>query len=665
MEILVGIDFGTTNTVISYFENNTTKILMDGNYKLIPSKIARYNDKYYCGNYIPLLATDIIMNFKHLNNMEYFIIFFSHLKELIINKLGNKIIKAVITVPSNFSDKQRETIKSVFINIGINVIRLINEPTSASFAYGLNSSLNNNERILVLDIGGGTTDITILEKTDDLFSVIHSYGLNDLGGNDFTNVIYTDMLSTNNVNIENKSVWHKADMCKKKLSVLDSYSVKINDNTFTINRKKFANLCNSLLDRFETMIKEVCFEYSFQYIIMVGGSSRLLLLQELVHNITKIKPWVHPNLDTLVAEGAGLFAGILENKYAQNEDIVLLDVVPLSLGIELADGTFSIIIPKNTPIPIKNTQKYTTDSDNIKINVYQGERKIANQNILIGSMTFDKILLKGVPVIDITFKIDNNGIIHLSALDKKSGIEKIVIFKDLPKLNADEIENIINNACRLADADINEANRKHSIYLINTHIENALINLQINTLMDETEKNIIRQRFIEIEETMNELTNTRLIEIIGELEITYKILINGNLNMNNEEPPILYETLTCEKDELKYRVNILINKNPELENELLPILETLSYNNVSNDYISAKIDYLDKLEKTIFHDYKSELHNLCMYLKNEIAIGNIELNAEALELLNVAINKNIDLINCNDIDWKCQLDKLNDLCELL
>jgi hypothetical protein len=183
--------------------------------------------------------------------------------------------------------------------------------------------------------------------------------------------------------------------------------------------------------------------------------------------------------------------------------------------------------------------------------------------------------------------------------------------------------------------------------------------------MDETEKNIIRQRFIEIEETMNELTNTRLIEIIGELEITYKILINGNLNMNNEEPPILYETLTCEKDELKYRVNILINKNPELENELLPILETLSYNNVSNDYISAKIDYLDKLEKTIFHDYKSELHNLCMYLKNEIAIGNIELNAEALELLNVAINKNIDLINCNDIDWKCQLDKLNDLCELL
>ena len=684
MEILVGIDFGTTNTVISYFENNTTKILMDGNYKMIPSKIGLHDGKYYCGNYIPLATTDIIMNFKHLNNMDYFIIFFSHLKELITTKFENNVIKAVITVPSNFSDKQRETIKSAFINVNINVIRLINEPTSASFAYGLNDTLNDAERILVMDIGGGTTDFTILEKTEDLFTVLYSDGMNDLGGNDFTNLIHNEMAKFENYcHHPNKSgfdndklLWHKAEMIKKKLSILDNYSIKINTDTFNMTRKKFHQLCNPLINRIEEVLTEIYSQYDFKYIIMVGGSSRLTILQEIVYNTTKIKPWLHPNLETVVAEGASLYAGIIENKYTLNNDIVLLDIVPLSLGIELADGTFSIIIPKNTPIPVKRTQKYTTDTDNIKINIYQGERKIANQNILIGSMNFDKIILKGTPILDITFKIDNNGIIHLSALDKKSGVEKVIVFKDLPKLNSSEIENIIINASKLVDVDINEANRKHSIYLINTHIENALINLQVNTLMEETDKDTIRQRFIEIEETINELTNTRLVEIIGELEATYKILINGNLNMDNEKLPLSYETHSLSndslsneslliKDELKSRVTILINKNPELKSELEPILETLSYNNVSNEYIDEKMNYIDELERNIVHDYKSELHNLCLYLKNEIAIGNIELIEEHYELLINAINKNIDLIKCNDIDWKCQLDKLNDLCELL
>ncbi len=221
-EIYVGIDFGTTNTVITQFINNKAVILMDGIFKIIPSKIAKYNDKFLCGNYIPHNHTDILHSFKitlgqdtvfHFKNddniythTELLIIFFKHLKELIYKNTKSPndfIIKAVITVPSNFNDNQREIIKSSFISIGINVIRIINEPSAAALAYGLNHSSNTEEQILVIDTGGGTMDFTVLQKTDLFFEVIHSEGLNDLGGNNFTQLIYDDIIRVNHLDINN------------------------------------------------------------------------------------------------------------------------------------------------------------------------------------------------------------------------------------------------------------------------------------------------------------------------------------------------------------------------------------------------------------------------------------------------------------------------------
>ena len=245
MEILVGIDFGTTNTVISNFINNKSEIILDGIFKTIPSKIAYHNNKIYCGNYIPLNCNNIIHSFKIIDKTfilgdkeythpELLIIFFNHLKDLIIKnlKLSNQVIKAVITVPSNFNDIQREIIKKAFENVNIKIIRIINEPSAAALAYGLNHSTNDNDNILVIDTGGGTMDFTVLEKTDMFFEVIHSCGLNNLGGNNFTNIISNDILKINSLNkeqINENILWNVSQKIKEKLSYLDMYETDINN----------------------------------------------------------------------------------------------------------------------------------------------------------------------------------------------------------------------------------------------------------------------------------------------------------------------------------------------------------------------------------------------------------------------------------------------------
>ena len=662
MDILFGIDFGTTNTVISYFQNNKVKILMDGNFKTIPSKICKHNDKYYCGNYIPLNANDIIINFKNDNNLDLLIIFFKHLHNLINKTFNIDTIKAVITVPSNFNDNQRETIKLAFESVKINIIRMINEPSAAALSYGLHHSSRNGEKILVVDTGGGTMDFTILETNGDLFQIIHSEGLNTMGGNNFTNVILNDMKKKVQCNRE-YNLWQKAEQVKQKLAYLDTFTIKIDNSSYSLNRKTFNQLCNSLINKIEDTIKQIIDQYHIDYIIMVGGSSKLLLLQDIIKQVSKMTIWIHPNLDTVVAEGAGLYAGIIEDKFTENNDVVLLDVVPLSLGVELADGTFSIIIPKNTPLPVKRTQKYTSDiNTNIKVKVYQGERKIANKNFLIGEFKIDKVSSNGTPVIDITFKIDINSIINISILDKKSGTEKVIILKDIPKIDDMKIDELINSASKLSDVDTDELIRNQNIYTINSHIENSIIQLQLNNLISEKEKTNILDRFNTIEENINTYSNIQLLDIVSELELTCSVLINHNSSNDIEEVDI--ELLNNNKDTLKTRINLLLNKNPEWKEYLEPVLEELSYINISNEYIEEKLKLLSELEDNDTNkDYKSEFHNLCLYLKSEIELDNLKLNDESINKLINLINSNLDLLNNNvNQDWESKINELNNFC---
>lgn len=697
-EILVGIDFGTTNTVITHFNNNKANILLDGIFKIIPSKIAKFNDKLYCGNYIPVNAFDIIHSFKisigdntifkfnsddnrSYSHNDLLLIFFKHLSEIIHKNLkdSNLLIKAVITVPSNFNDNQREIIRSAYEAVGINVIRIINEPSAAALAYGLSHSSEELEEILVIDTGGGTMDFTILQKFDTFFEVIHSEGLNDLGGNNFTKLIADDILRVNNLNeikINKNVLWNQAQKIKEKLTYLDSYEININNLNYNLTKTKFENLSNDLIKKVENILENILeLHKNINWIILVGGTSRIPILQKTIKEMTKKNPWIHPNLESVVSEGAGLYAGIIENKYLSNEGVVLMDVLPLSLGIELADGSYSVIIPKNTPLPVKRGQKYTTDSPgdtSIKVKVYQGERMIANKNFLIGEFIFDKVSAGGVPIIEIAFKVDLNSIINIIIIDRKSGVEKSILIKDIPQINSDDINKIIQQANNLADTDEADLIRNQNIYLIKTHIENSLINLQINDLINENDKNEMLNKFKQIEEILETMNNFQLIQTLNSLQESYAII--GSVLPDYEEQSddkmdgiekLFYND---RKSELKNRIGILLAKNPEWSEFLDPVLEELSYETITIDYINEKLSLLEQLEEDNENvknrDYKQELNNLCMYLKSEIESGNIDLGDKNM-ILSELINHSINLLNENplEINWNDQLEILNKKCE--
>jgi molecular chaperone DnaK len=680
-ETLVGIDFGTTNTVISYFDNNKSHILQDGLFKIIPSKIGFFNEKIFCGNYIPINCNDIIHSFKldighdkeyNINNVKYCIqdlllLFFQHIKNIIIKNLNNDNIQAVITVPSNFNDNQREIIKNTFENIGINIIRIINEPSAAALAYGLYHSTNEIEKFLVIDIGGGTMDFTVLEKTETLFEIIHSCGLNDLGGNNFTQLIYNDFLKSNK-NLEQSKIWYIAQKIKEKLTYLDIYE----SNDYILTKNKFENMCQELLKKIESTLTDIINNYEINYIVLVGGTSRIPMIHDIIKKVSNKNPWVYPSLETVVAEGASLYAGIIKNKYHNNEDVILLDVLPLSLGVELVDGTFSIIIPKNTPLPVKRSQKYTTNilnENSIKIKVYQGERKIANKNYLIGEFIFDKVSQSTQPIIEVIFKVDLNSIINITIIDKKSGVEKNIIIKDLPIIESSKIEELINQAQKLSDIDNTELQRCQNIYIIKSIIENSLANISINNLMNQTDKDTIIKSLNEIEEKIDSMNDLQLVETVNYLQEKFSITGScSSISNEDNDDNLLNDNFQKELSlhELKVKIELLLAKNPDWSEFLNPVLEELSYNTVSIEYINQKLELVNQLEDKPAQCSKTELNNLCIFLKSQIESGEINLGDNNKILIDL-INHNLNLLTSdnNDIDWTNQLNELNTKCEEL
>ncbi len=593
-----------------------------------------------------------------------------------------KIIKTVITVPSNFNDMQREIIRSCFIKVGFNVIRIINEPSAAALAYGLNHSSQDEEKILVIDTGGGTMDFTILQKTELFFEVIHSEGLNDLGGNNFTQVIIDDMKRQKvqqNCELSDNNMWNQAQRIKEKLTYLDNYSTK----NYFLTRTRFENLCNELIKKVEFTLKNIIADntnYNMtdntHYILLVGGTSRIPLLQKTIKEITGINPWVHPDLEAVVSEGAALYCGIIMNKFTDTDDVVLMDVLPLSLGVELVDGTYSVIIPKNTPLPVKRTQRYTTDSpadSSVRIKVYQGERTIAAKNFLIGEFIFDKVTMGGVPIIEISFKVDLNSIINVIVVDKKSGVEKSILIKDIPTLDSKEVDRLIDMANKNAEADTNELTRVQNIYMIRTHIENAMINLQTNDLLDNVYKENMISRFQTIENTLEEMNSLQLVETLTELQNKYSVLGSAQITeVETDTLDMVERMLTNErKGELKNKIELLLVTNPDWDEFLNPVLEAISYNSCTSDYINEKLNLLTELEKMQEEeskDYKLEVNNLCMYLKQEIECGSIDLgdnNKVLVDYINNIINMLLENgENNGEMEmWKEQLELLNKKCE--
>ena len=289
------------------------------------------------------------------------------------------MIECVLTVPSNFNDYQRNIILNNARRGEINIIRLINEPTAAAFAYGLNIPTKlNDDNILVFDIGGGTFDVSLLEVDDNFFEVVDSFGINDLGGNNFTDEIYKYI--TNKEKVERNKLWKKCNNAKEKLSYLKNAKIEDIGISYIINYTNMKEICKSLLDRIKNddRIINLLNKPSISKILLVGGSSKLLIIQELIESLFKIKPLVHKELQHVVSLGACYYGALIKNRLENFNQIILIDTLPLSLGVETADGLISVIIPKNTPLPATRTQKYTTDTPGDKevtVKVYQGSIK--------------------------------------------------------------------------------------------------------------------------------------------------------------------------------------------------------------------------------------------------------------------------------------------------
>jgi molecular chaperone DnaK len=665
--LLIGIDFGTTNTILTYFNDNKISknginkinIINDGISNIIPTKVGFYNNKVYCGNYIPNNCINIYKNFKlnigdnddnnDINNLICY--FFKYLYNTINKffKLEKSIIKCVITCPSNFNDYQRKILKSILENVGFIVLRIINEPSAAAIAYGLNYSANIEERILVLDIGGGTTDITVLEKTDLFFEVIHSDGLNDLGGNNFTELIYNDIYKNDyiielfNKNLLDKNcLWNYAQTIKENLSYFESYNIDIKGFYYTITRLKFEYIIEKFINRINSLIIKTINNYpNINFTILVGGSNKIPTIQNMIKIITNNKFWIYPEIEFAIAHGAGLYAGILENKFENNLEIVLLDVLPISLGVELADGTYSIIIPKNTPLPIIKNQKYTTNLPNdniINIKIYQGDRKIANKNLLLDEIIFEKVSTGSMPVIDITFKVDLNSIITILIKDRKSGNEDTKIINNklfIKNYNNLELDDTI---------DDNEIIKLKTLYQIKTFIQNCLNNLNNNYLILDIDKNSIIDEIISIDKKINNMNNLELLNILKYLEENY-IIIGSTININKDSSENFFE----------------INKISDLLPTEIQHLQNEELNNITFDNNIC---------------YKKELYDLCLFLQSKINSNEIIVDENKNIIINNLITKTLLLFdnsiiceesstNENNYYWYNEINIFNEACSNL
>jgi molecular chaperone DnaK len=399
------------------------------------------------------------------------------LKEDASKYLGEDVTQAVITVPAYFNDSQRQATKDAGKIAGLEVLRIINEPTAASLAYGLDKK--TNETVLVFDLGGGTFDVSILEVGDGVFEVLATSGDTHLGGDDFDKKI-VDFLAeefrkSEGIDLRKdkqalQRLTEAAEKAKIELSSVTQAEINLPFITatqdgpkhleMTLTRAKFEELCADLIDRsripVENALRDAKKDKSaIDEVVLVGGSTRIPAIQELVKRVLGKDPNQTVNPDEVVAVGAAIQAGVLAGEV---KDILLLDVTPLSLGVETLGGVMTKIIPRNTTIPTKKSEVFSTAADgqtNVEIHILQGEREMSSDNKSLGTFRLDGIppAQRGVPQIEVTFDIDANGILNVKARDKGTGKEQSISITGASTLPKDEVERMVSEAERNADAD--------------------------------------------------------------------------------------------------------------------------------------------------------------------------------------------------------------------
>jgi len=657
--MIIGLDLGTNNICMSYYLNDIKIITDNHGNQFIKSLIAINDSMIVAGNDVLNLNEKewvVIRNLKRIigsqdkikvHNKEYSVIeltsfLLNHTKKLIISHLeSNKLpldFQIVLTVPAYFNEKQRQATKDAFSLVGMKLLRIINEPTSACITY-YHYHKNFDKNVLVIDIGAGTTDISILTATKDedgldVYEVIGTSGDNLLGGEDINNLLFEHFVLTKT---------------EENIKYVEKIKHELSDGIIssTLTIEKYEELLLVLKDKLLIPIEKVLSitklkKEEIDNVILIGGTSKVPYFKKLIETYFDKKYDYIINPLSAVSFGAGLYG----NKLTSNQ-LILMDIVPLSIGIETVGGQFIPIIEGGSTIPLSKTKQFTTEADNqteVIIKIFQGESQFIHENIVIGEFVLKDIPKqpRSVPVINVTISIDLNGLINITATDRKNFSTSNLMIENKVKLSDDEMESILENKKNNEKLYDDYINMIDNFYIFRNYYDKINFNTNINCVNKMTE-----EEKLETTKDIND-ANQYICSIMNKFEYKLKLDINKYCN----------EFLEIKETDIKRLLEFIKLKNKEINDKY----ETLILNDNNNDsLLNNEVDTVTEIESefktdtplVIVRDFEKEYYNL---------IEQIHANMEAFE---ISDQKKLDLIEyisnsiATDESYEVKIDNLN------